>query len=80
MNAIDLIITNCPECGGLMDDNYCPYCEIVIDGICPECEHPTWQHDDPSKDYTIGTYCSNDKCDFTYNQFMTWEEIKECCL
>lgn len=77
-NTKDLIITNCPECGGLMDNNYCPCCEIVIAGVCPECEHLTWEYDDPRKDSSMGTYCSNSECTYTYNQYMTWEEIKEC--
>lgn len=77
MNTKDLlIITECPDCGGRMYDNTCPYCNASVSGTCPECGSYTWDRD-PATDSTQGTYCSNDVCPYTYNQYIEWEVIRE---
>lgn len=44
---------------------------------CPECGCNTVSYNDPGMDSAMSEWCTNKDCEYTSNQFMSWEEIKE---
>lgn len=69
----------CNDCGDLLDKEgkcSCGKFYVYSKEKCPECGSLIFCYNDPSMDSTLGDYCTNKKCNFQENQFMSWEEIK----
>lgn len=48
---------------------------ILLDETCPCCGERLYAYNNPSDDPTLGEYCSDPKCDYFRNQFVSYEEI-----
>lgn len=70
--------STCIKCGDTLDKAGVCSCEkfFVEDKKCPECGSLIFCYNDPSEDSTLGEYCTNMHCEYTANQYMSWEEIK----
>lgn len=68
----------CPICKERVDANsgHCIKCGILIESTCPECGEYVWTHNDLSKNKGEA-WCANTDCDYMYNDFMTYEDMKE---
>ena len=68
----------CFYCGDTLNKTGVCACEkmFVDERKCPECGELIFYYNDPSDDSSMSEFCINAECDYTANQFMTWEEIK----
>lgn len=48
---------------------------VFKDNICPECGSLTYSYID-DVDNLEEVFCLNSECKYTYNKFMTWNDIK----
>ena len=67
-------------CDTVLDREGLCECEtmyVSIHSKCPECGSHTYCYNDPGMDSSMSDWCTNADCNFTQNQFLSWEEIKE---
>lgn len=72
---------HCTDCGDILCKEGVCQCKTMYalkkeDKVCPECGSLIYCYNDPSRDNTLGEYCTNANCDYLENQFMDWEDIK----
>lgn len=67
-------------CGSILEKDGLCDCETLYVSQyekCPECGCNTYAYNDPGRDPSMETRCTNSDCKYRYTQFLDWEDIKE---
>lgn len=44
--------------------------------LCPECGSYTYSYNDPGRDPSFATHCTNKDCKYIDSDFLSWDDIK----
>lgn len=47
----------------------------ISESKCPKCGNNIWFYNKDEDDLTLGTYCTNDNCDFRENQYLSYQDM-----
>lgn len=67
-------------CGSSLEESGLCECETLYVSEyekCPECGCNTYTYNDPGRDPSMSTKCTNSECEYIDTEFLSWEDIKK---